>query len=185
MLQVRRNLDCIVFKDVDSDAVSLAERLKERVVVRYENEMKLHIRTKMVADNEVLVEITDLHDNISKIVVDGKELLNTQETVASKKDAVRSITLNDISPAYIELPHEDVLKIVEDAITYNLQISEKGMDVEGNFGRTLGKDVNAYEGGIDERMSGELMPVMTVAGSGHLRYCLYSTCCTGRSVFWY
>jgi len=98
-----------VFKDVDSDAVSLAERLKERVVVRYENEMKLHIRTKMVADNEVLVEITDSHDNISKIVVDGKELLNTQETVASKKDAVRSITLNDIF-AYIESTSRRCLK---------------------------------------------------------------------------
>ena len=156
-----------VFKDVNSDAINLAERLKEKIVIRYENDMKLYIRTKMVADNEVLVEITDSHDNISKIVVDGKELLNTQETVASKKDAVRSITLNDIF-AYIELPHEDVLKIVEDAITYNLQISEKGMDVEGNFGRTLGKDVNAYvAAGIDERMSGELMPVMTVAGSGN------------------
>ena len=156
-----------VFKDVNSDAINLAERLKEKIVVRYENEMKLHIRTKMVADNEVLVEITDSHDNISKILVDGKELLNTQNTIAFKKDVVRSITLNDIF-AYIELPHEDVLKMVEDAITYNLQISEKGMNIEGNFGSTLGNDVNAYvAAGIDERMSGELMPVMTVAGSGN------------------
>lgn len=156
-----------VFKGVNSDATKLAEQLKEKIVIRYENDMKLHIKTRMVADNEVLVEITDSHDNISRIVVDGKELLNTQTSVTFKKDAVRSITLNDIF-AYVESPHEDVLKTVEAAINYNLQIAESGMGVEGNFGRALGEGINAYvAAGIDQRMSGELMPVMTVAGSGN------------------
>lgn len=156
-----------VFKNVDSEAVKQAEEMKGKIVVRYENDMNLHVKTKMIAGNEVLVEITDSHDNVSKIVVNGKEILNTQTSGSLRNDVVKSIMLDDILE-YVEHPHEDVIKTVEDAIAYNLQIAESGMNVDGNFGRALGNGINAYvAAGIDQRMSGELMPVMTVAGSGN------------------
>ncbi|MGC8820711.1 MAG: L-serine ammonia-lyase, iron-sulfur-dependent, subunit alpha [Fervidobacterium sp.] len=156
-----------VFKDVDSKALSAAYLLKEKVSIKYENSYNLHIKTRLKAANEVLVEITDSHDNVSKITVDGKEILNTQTSVSFKKDSIKSITLNDLLK-YIENPQNDVIELVKEGITYNLNAAKQGLKKEGNFGFALEEGIPAYvAAGVDERMSGALIPVMTVAGSGN------------------
>jgi len=156
-----------VFKDVNSHVLSKAYELKDKIRVSYENSYNLHIKTKLEADNEVLIEITDSHDNISKIVVDGNEIRNTQTSVNFKKDLVKSISLNDIFE-YIENPDLDVVNVVKEGIKYNVNAAREGIKKEGNFGYALEEGIPAYvAAGVDERMNGELIPIMTVAGSGN------------------
>lgn len=155
-----------VFKNVTTEVISKAYEMKDRVTVKYENDMRLHIKTKLVGENEVIVEITDSHDNVTRIVVDGDEILNVQSSVNFKKETARSITLNEIFD-YVQNPEEDVLEIVRQAIQYNVEISRIGLDTQGNFGRILEGIPRYVAAGVDQRMSGALLPVMTVAGSGN------------------
>lgn len=162
----RPELGLEVFKDVNVDSIEKAKAIIDKIKVKYENTYSLHIITKLVGDNEVIVEITDSHDNISKIVVDGNEIHNTQTSVGFKKDLVKSIRLDDILE-YIEEADEDILETVKKAIEYNVKASEKGKKMEGNFGNVL-EGLHSYvAAGVDVRMSGELIPIMTVAGSGN------------------
>lgn len=173
------NLGLEVFKNVTPEAVEKAIAMKEIVSVKYENDNKLHIRTKIFAENEVTVEITDSHDNVSKITVDGTEIYNAQTTVSFKRNLVKSITLNDIFD-YVEEPSEDVVKVVKEAIDYNLKAGEEGINLDGNFGSVFfnymdlsnNQSIETYiksfvAAGVDLRMSGFLKPIMTVAGSGN------------------
>ncbi|MGC9771066.1 L-cysteine desulfidase [Fervidobacterium changbaicum] len=155
-----------VFKNVTGEIVSKAYEMKDKVSVKYENEIRLHIKTKVVGDNEVLVEITDSHDNVSRIVVDGNEILNTQSSVNFKKEGAKAVTLNEIFD-YVQKPDEDVLELVRKATEYNIEISEIGLNTDGNFGRVLDGIPRYVAAGVDQRMSGALLPVMTVAGSGN------------------
>ncbi|MEN3043071.1 MAG: L-serine ammonia-lyase, iron-sulfur-dependent, subunit alpha [Fervidobacterium sp.] len=162
----RPELGLQVFKDVDLEAVEKAKEIIDKVMVDYENNYSLHIKARLIGDNEVVVEVTDSHDNVSKIVVDGKEVYNTQTSVSFKKDFVRSIKLDDIFE-YIEDPHLDVVEVVESAIKYNLEAARLGKKMDGNFGKLLDGIHSYVAAGVDIRMSGELIPIMTVAGSGN------------------
>ena len=155
-----------VFKNVTGDVVSKAYELKDIVKIRYESDVRLHIKTRLRAENEVIVEITDSHDNISKIVVNGQEILNNQSSVNFKKDAIKGITLTELFE-YVENPDDDVLEIVREAIKCNFEISKIGLETEGNFGRIIDGIPKYVAAGVDQRMSGALLPVMTVAGSGN------------------
>ncbi|MFN4200490.1 MAG: L-serine ammonia-lyase, iron-sulfur-dependent, subunit alpha, partial [Fervidobacterium gondwanense] len=155
-----------VFKYVDSDAVMKAYELKDKIVVKYTNDMYLHIRTRLLGENDVLVEITDSHDNVSRIVVDGKEVINNQSSANFKKDIIKSINLSDIFE-YVEAPDNDVIKMVSDAIQYNQNISKIGLEEEITFGKVLEGMPRYVASGVDMRMNGALLPVMTVAGSGN------------------
>lgn len=162
----RPELGLEVFKDVSTAAIEKAKTIVDKIKVKYENTYSLHIITKLVGENEVIVEITDSHDNISKIVVDGNEIYNTQTSVGFKKDLVKSIQLDDILE-YVEEADKDILETVKDAIEYNLKASEEGKKMEGNFGNVLDGLHSYVAAGVDVRMSGELIPIMTVAGSGN------------------
>lgn len=155
-----------VFKYVDSDAVMKAYELKDKIEVKYTNDMYLHIRTRLLGENDVLVEITDSHDNVSRIVVDGKEVINNQSSANFKKDIIKSINLSDIFE-YVENPHDDVLNVVSEASSYNLNISRIGLEEEITFGKVLDGIPRYIASGVDMRMNGALLPVMTVAGSGN------------------
>jgi len=155
-----------VFKDVTSDMVSKAYELKDIVSVKHESDVRLHIKTLLYGDNEVLVEITDSHDHVSRVVVDGLEIFNTQSSVNFKKEVVKGITLNEIFE-YVENPDNDVLEVVREAIEHNLRISSIGLETDGNFGRVIEGIPGYVAAGVDQRMNGALLPVMTVAGSGN------------------
>ncbi|MFN3692175.1 MAG: serine dehydratase subunit alpha family protein [Fervidobacterium sp.] len=187
-----------VFKNVTPKHVEDALTMKEIIRVNYKNDNKLHILTKLVADNEVTVEITDSHDNISRIVVDKKEIYNNQTTVSFRKEQVKSINLDDIFN-YVQDPDEEVLNTVREAINNNIKAAEEGIKINGNFGNTfffmeissdISEDFSDYSNvcefgkfsnidkidryiksyvaaGVDLRMSGALIPIMTVAGSGN------------------
>ncbi|MFN6992037.1 MAG: serine dehydratase subunit alpha family protein [Fervidobacterium sp.] len=188
-----------VFKNVKHNHIEDALKMKELIKVSYKNDSRLHIQTRLVGENEVTVEITDSHDNISRIVVDKAEIYNNQTTVLFKKEIVKSINLDDIFN-YIQEPDEEVLNVVEEAIKYNLKAAEEGIKVDGNFGNTFftsdltfivpsdnyksSKDCNELKNlnstgeveryiksyvasGVDLRMNGALIPIMTVAGSGN------------------
>lgn len=192
-----------VFKNVKPNHIEDALKMKELIKVSYKNDSRLHIQTRLIGENEVTVEITDSHDNISRIVVDKDEIYNNQTTVSFKREIVKSISLDDIFN-YIQEPDEEVLNIVKKAIKYNLKAAEEGIKVDGNFGNTLftsdsslivssdnrknSKDFNNLKylnsiedsieeveryiksyvaAGVDLRMNGALIPIMTVAGSGN------------------
>lgn len=155
-----------VFRYVDSEAVKKAEQMKDKITVRYENTYSLHIKTKLLGENEVIVEITDSHDNISKIIVNGETLYDTQTNVTFKQGNVKLLHIDDLIE-YIQFPDKEIVDATKKAIEYNLNASYVGKKNNGNFGAVLNGIHSYVAAGVDARMSGELIPVMTVAGSGN------------------
>ncbi len=159
-----KNLE--VLSGVNENCISKAEDLIGKVSVTHNDETELHIRTQIIADNLVEVEILKDHDNIAKITIDGKEICSNSFEKTDEEYSLKEISLNEIYD-YIESADEDVLETVQKAIDLNLEIAKVGIQ-NNTFATSIddyySKNVAA---GVDERMNGRLMPVMTVAGSGN------------------
>ncbi len=163
-----KNLE--VLSKVNEDCISKAKSLIYRVSVTHNDEIELHIKTKIIADNVVEVDISKDHDRVTKIIVDGREIYSIYSNIQNEfsvGDNLKEMSLNELY-AYIESPDEDILEVIQKAIELNLEIAKVGIQNPGNFAKSI-DDIyaKAVAGGVDERMSGRLLPVMTVAGSGN------------------
>ncbi len=140
-------------------------------------------------ESKVVVTIRDAHTNITKIVVNGETVLETEDehaadtTEADAKAEVHTIhnyTLAQIVDYVKTVPLEEI-EFVKDAYKVNLELFEEGLN---NPRTTFARQLLAMNGGEiiskDEKMTGSLLcnaaiearvigldkPAMSITGSG-------------------
>lgn len=138
----------------------------------------------VVAENDkhhVEVEIKDLHTNVVRISVDGKDvdLEETASAAADNQMTDRSILSIDQILAFVETAKlADYQELLDLQIKNNMAIAKEGL--ENDWGINVGKSIieagnNSLESkikgysaaGSDARMNGCTMPVVTNSGSGN------------------
>lgn len=148
---------------------------------------KLYIEVQIITDkSESRVVIEDTHYNVVLIEVDGKILKNNQnDNIHLKKDLDQNNLdfLNLVSILnFIERMDTSKLDIIRECINLNKRICLEGIEQQYglNVGRSIltntepiSKDLANYasaltSAGVDARMSGSNLPVMTNSGSGNL-----------------
>ncbi|ANQ53931.1 hypothetical protein XJ44_05755 [Thermosipho affectus] len=157
-----------VLKNINPKCLESAMKIKNLVKISLNEKNYLFVDTTIISDNNVQILIEGKHDNIAKIVIDGKVIKN--EKFNPKKTSIEKIKNFSIDKIldYIENPDTDILDFVEKAIEMNLEIAKFGINTEGNFSNAaINEYVKYVSAGVDARMSGALKPVMTVAGSGN------------------
>ncbi|MBQ4253852.1 MAG: serine dehydratase subunit alpha family protein, partial [Erysipelotrichaceae bacterium] len=140
----------------------------------------LYILVKGVSENHSAeVEIVNKHNNINRVVVDGRELfnLNTASTEAEVGPDKNLLNGRDIIEYAETVDLDEIRSFIGDQIRYNSAISEEGL--KGNYGASMGKTLMersddiytrakaAAAAGSDARMNGCPMPVVINCGSGN------------------
>ncbi|MFV0362926.1 MAG: serine dehydratase subunit alpha family protein [Suipraeoptans sp.] len=141
----------------------------------------LYISTKMYAgEHSVELEIQHLHTNITKVIVDGKEIINRPCGIDdSEEDADKDLlNVKDILEFANVVDIDEVREILDKQISLNTAISDAGLS--GNWGACIGKTIMKMDGdnviarakaraaaGSDARMNGCPLPVVIVSGSGN------------------
>lgn len=158
-----------VLKHVNQECIDKSHKILGKIKVDVDKSYKgLKVNCKLKGENTVNVIIEGKHDNIVHIETDENPILD-------KPFNPGGALLNEIKKFhidyfidYIENYDSDISKLLDKAIEMNTQIAEKGLHTPENFGNILEYEpINIVEAAVDARMSGELMPVMTVAGSGN------------------
>ncbi|MCD6104757.1 MAG: serine dehydratase subunit alpha family protein [Thermosipho sp. (in: Bacteria)] len=164
----KSDLGLEVLKYIDYTCIKKAEEIAKRVFITLLNDNELNIKTRIVSDNNVEVNIKGKHDNIVSIKVNSEEIFNKPyNNSESLLEKIKQLTLDDILD-YIENPDQEVLDYVNKTIEMNLNIANVGINTPGNFSNAaINNYVKLVSAAVDARMSGILKPVMTVAGSGN------------------
>lgn len=174
-----------VISEVKKEHILEANRLMSEeycFVERLDTDIQLHIIMELYSgEDNSIVEIKYAHNNISKIIKNGQILFEgTQDP--SKYLGVfidRSIlNVNDIFDFANNVDINDVKKLLDKQIEYNITIAEEGL--KGEYGVGIGKmlmkcypnsivtKLKIYAAAASEaRMSGSSLPVMTNSGSGN------------------
>lgn len=145
--------------------------------------------TLQTTENQVILTIRDKHTNITKVVVDGRIVLETADEhaadtteadAASEVHSVHGYTLAEITDYVNTVPLEEI-EFVKDAYTVNLALFEEGLS---NPRTTFARQLLAMNGGKvisgDEQMTASLLcnaaiearvigldkPAMSITGSG-------------------
>ncbi|QTA37715.1 serine dehydratase subunit alpha family protein [Thermosipho ferrireducens] len=158
-----------VLKHVDKNCTLEAKKHVKKFNVSIAKESPtLSIDVTLKGENTVRVTVKGKHDNIVHIEVEGKQILDKPfKNNGTLLEKIKQYTLDDII-GYIENPEEDVIKHVEKAIEMNLNIAKFGLENHNSFSKIApNNNIKFVEAGIEARMDGALMPVMTVAGSGN------------------
>lgn len=126
----------------------------------------------------VMVELLDSHTHLSRLVLDGRPLLNEtiSETVEAA-DCASGMNLREIWAYCTENDYAPVADILHRQIECNLRIAQEGLT--GRYGVAVGQMLlsegshvrnraRAYAAaGSDARMSGCVLPVVINSGSGN------------------
>jgi L-cysteine desulfidase len=182
-------------KDAEEFAKSGVVTLKKA-----ETDDKLYIHLIMETDkNMVEVEIKNLHTNITKLQLNGKDIDidscdDTWQFNTSLVDR-EFLTIELIQKVANEMDLADFKHIFEEVVEKNMEISHEGLT--NSYGTSVGKvlleeadkmnylnpglEIACYAAaGSDARMNGCSLPVMTTSGSGNqgmtasipvIRYC--------------
>ena len=145
--------------------------------------------TLQTTENRVILTIRDKHTNITKVVVDGKTVLETADEhaadtteadAAAEAHSVHGYTLAEIVDYVNTVPFEEI-EFVKEAYTVNLALFEEGLS---NPRTTFARQLLAMNGGKvisgDEQMTASLLcnaaiearvigldkPAMSITGSG-------------------
>ncbi|CAN4041882.1 DUF523 domain-containing protein, partial [Dysosmobacter welbionis] len=125
-------------------------------------------------------EIMDYHTNITRVQLDGKDLIAKQtEQVTPEKQTDRSVlNVAEILDFADCLEIDDIKDVLKRQIDYNCTISQEGLN--GDWGAEVGKTLLELYGdtlmvrlkavaaaGSDARMSGCEKPVVITSGSGN------------------
>jgi L-cysteine desulfidase len=181
-----------VLSSVDEKMIDSAKELiaQGRVNIKLaDTEKKLYIEVILITDKDrTRVIIEDNHTNITLIEVDDKVILNNTDSVEKGdvgiEDDFKSekLTLEDIFE-FIDEVDVSELKIIEDSIEMNKNISDEGL--ENSYGLEVARNIKAniekgyyYEdiqkvasyvtaAGSDARMGGAKLAVMSNSGSGN------------------
>ena len=136
-------------------------------------------------ENKATCIIKDSHSNITKIIIDDKEILNKQgcqEVITCTIDTLENYNFKDFYDFANEVPI-DLLDIVKDAIKMNYDFFTEGMKNDDTFvefqKNLMGKvediddsTISLYVKsvtsiGVYLRMKGIVSPVMSLGGSGN------------------
>lgn len=167
---------------------------QDKVKVNLRTETGLYVQTKITSgDHTAESLITDLHNNIVSLKLDGKEvdnsvLLTKQSTSTGKnmlaelEEWLRELKLQDIFELISELDDDD-LKFLKKGVDFNLKLAEHGLKYGSGLGigkatdrllkqKLLVKDMAASarmltSAAADARMGGAKLPAMSSAGSGN------------------
>ena len=165
------------------DIKTLKEYLnKAKINVNHsDNESVLYIEIiGKYQDEYAKVIIKDAHTFISLIEKNGKVLLENNEKVEIYKDKTDKsiLSIKEIIDFIKELDVEDVKKVLDRQINYNMSIAYEGL--KNPYGANIGKTILKYSNndliqyakalaaaGSDARMNGCDMPVVINSGSGN------------------
>lgn len=185
----------MVISDVDKSRLPEVDAYVPRVSVQLaRNCPKLYIRVEAVCGKDnVAVEISDFHTHVSRLELNGRDLLvgESADACSSESRPNLSETLTDRSFLTLDLicgtASRIDLKLIEPlfsrVIEMNSAIAEEGLRntygiaigktifegiAEGLYGDDLRSNLSAFAAaGSDARMNGCPLPVMTTSGSGN------------------
>jgi L-cysteine desulfidase len=156
--------------------------LKDMVKVKLlETTLKLHFRfIARVNDEEVIIEIKNLHTNIVKIMKNNEVIFeknNISEEYFGVETDRSNLSVENIMTFVENVELIKVKPLLDQQIKANMAIAKKGL--EKSFGVSIGKTIlkhdqsvfgkiKAYTAAASEaRMSGCSLPVITNSGSGN------------------
>ena len=174
-----------VISEVKKEHILEANRLMSEeycFVERLDTDIRLHIIMELYSgDDNAIVEIKYAHNNISKIIKNGQILFEGNQDPSKYLGVFidRSIlNVNDIFDFANNVDINDVKRLLDKQIEYNITIAEEGL--KGEYGVGIGKmlmkcypnsivtKLKVYAAAASEaRMSGSSLPVMTNSGSGN------------------
>ena len=174
-----------VISEVKKEHILEANRLMSEeycFVERLDTDIQLHIIMELYSgDDNAIVEIKYAHNNISKIIKNGQILFEGNQDPSKYLGVFidRSIlNVNDIFDFANNVDINDVKRLLDKQIEYNITIAEEGL--KGEYGVGIGKmlmkcypnsivtKLKVYAAAASEaRMSGSSLPVMTNSGSGN------------------
>ena len=173
-----------VLAEVTEHDIALAKKMEAEGLCRCElvpDVENLYIRIDAEHSGDCAsVEIRDYHNNITKIVKNGKVLFDAAQRSTEQETIDRNLlNLKDILE-FADTVNLDYIKdVLEKQIEYNSAIAKEGLDhcwgaqvgrtiMEGSEAKTLIEQARAYAAaGSDARMNGCAMPVVINSGSGN------------------
>ncbi|KLO22074.1 hypothetical protein X275_07500 [Marinitoga sp. 1197] len=158
-----------VLKNVEQKCIDNSHKILSKIKIDVNKDYKgLKVNCIIEGENIVQVRIEGKHDNIVHIEENGTPILDKPfEQSGALLEKIKGFNFDKLIE-YVEIADNEVINLIEKAIDMNTAIAEKGLKTQNNFGHVLDYEpVNIVQAAVDARMSGELMPVMTVAGSGN------------------
>lgn len=131
-------------------------------------------------ENYARVIIKDAHVNVSLIEKNGKIIYQNDKEIVKKDNRIEEnlLSIEEIVDFANSVRIEDVKKILDKQIEYNMAIAYEGL--KNNYGANIGKTILKYSNndivgyikalasaGSDARMNGCEMPVVINSGSGN------------------
>lgn len=178
------SLDLEVISNIKESDLNIIHQylLKKMVKVSLlDTPLNLHFILKAQKDNnEVIIEIKNLHTNIVRISKNNKDIYfkeDVKEDYFGVETDRSFLTIEHILNFANKANIETLRKILKRQIDDNMAIAEKG--IQGQFGVEIGKTIlkhdktiygkiKAYTAAASEaRMSGCSLPVITNSGSGN------------------
>ncbi|MGE4572554.1 MAG: serine dehydratase subunit alpha family protein [Candidatus Izemoplasmatales bacterium] len=178
------SLDLEVISNIKESNLNIIHQylLKKMVkVTLLDTPLNLHFILKAQKDNnEVIIEIKNLHTNIVRISKNNKDIYfkeDVKEDYFGVETDRSFLTIEHILNFANKANIETLRKILKRQIDDNMAIAEKG--IQGQFGVEIGKTIlkhdktiygkiKAYTAAASEaRMSGCSLPVITNSGSGN------------------
>ncbi len=156
--------------------------LKNMVTVKLlDTPLNLHFRLQAKTENDdLMIEIKNLHTNIVKIVKNGEVLFEkpkVKKNFFGVETDRSNLTIENIVNFTETVDISEVESLIDSQIKNNIAIAKKG--IKGDFGVSIGQtilkhdqsiysQIKAYTAAASEaRMSGCSMPVITNSGSGN------------------
>ncbi|NCC25862.1 MAG: serine dehydratase subunit alpha family protein [Deltaproteobacteria bacterium] len=182
--------DLMVISDItEEDMVRVREYLGQGAfkVVHEKTPVKLYVRIEATAgDQGAEVEVQYLHTNLTRVVKNGRVLLDrgfSPESFHTTQEDRSILSVRLIYDLAKSIDLELIRSLFEQVITLNCTIAEEGL--RNTYGVNIGSSIlkNIEQGiygddlrnrcasyaaaGSDARMSGCPLPVMTTSGSGN------------------
>jgi len=183
----------VLFGDADKrlEVLSAITQEQKPLIAQYAKSGKVTVKpaktdkifyiavTASKGDQSATVVIEDAHTNVTKIIKNGKTVLENNSCSAQKADEDYSLlTVKDIIDFADNADITPAIPALERQIALNSAISQEGMS--GKWGVGIGKIISqsapqdvemqaiaSAAAGSDARMSGCEMPVVIVSGSGN------------------
>ncbi|GAB6188711.1 L-serine ammonia-lyase, iron-sulfur-dependent, subunit alpha [Marinitoga arctica] len=158
-----------VLKHVNQMCIDNSHKILGKIkIIVNKNYSGLKVNCKLKGENSVNVIIEGKHDNIVHIESNNIPIFDKPfEASGALLNEIKNFNINYFIK-FVENYDSDISELLDRTMKMNTQIAEKGLNTPGNFGNILNfEPVNIVQAAVDARMSGELLPVMTVAGSGN------------------
>lgn len=175
-----------ILSNVDSQTIDKALSFKTELVLSSDvPSLFIRVDAQTESGHSASVTIEQEHDAFSKIIVDGKTILDSKPSaeLKDKQWTFDQIDISDIAEFAESVPIEEIA-FIEQAIEANMQIAEYSMSNKSGLqvGRIMAGDRNAEprtledafhlascyaSAGSDARMSGCSLPVYINSGSGN------------------